>query len=143
MNVKVYFINFYIFFQNHDFKYSFGSKAVKQSLQFFARHDEKITGVPTSDKTVPAAEAVSQIGSEITKAADASKKRRLETLDQEAVDNQTRQRRHDEEETIEETRQEEDRTMTGLAGSLAEDVVEDIISPTTLTPSKGIFTYVF
>ena len=139
----MYFINFHIFFQNHDFKYSFGSKVVKQSLQFFARNDERTSGLPTSDKTVPAAEALSQIGSEITKAADASKKRRLETLDQEAVDNQTRQRRHDEEETIEETRQEEDRTMTGLAGSLAEDVVEDIISPTTLTPSKGIFTSVF
>ena len=104
---------------------------MKHSLQFMAAHHQKTSGLPAeaSDKTMRASEAFSLIGTEISKATDESKKRRLETLDREAVEKQTRQRRLDEEDKT----GEDIETMTGLAESSADDALE----PSTLTPSKG------
>ena len=135
------FINCYIFFQHHDFKYTFGNKVVKHSVQFLVRHQEKTGEGPAPVQTVPATEALSEIGDKISNVAEKSKKRRLETLDREAIDNQTRQRRQDKEDKTKQTRQEEDQTMTGQAGPLADDDVEDVVCPSSLTPSKGIYFF--
>ena len=156
------------YFQKHEFKYCFGSNTILHSVKFLAAYNKKASVVPgaASGQTILASEALSNIGEAINKAADQTKKRRLETLDREAIDNQnndkTKQRRLESEaECLEEltnrpvrrldTGLEDTETLTGDSGpsetvtvdlgQSASSEVEDLAPPPLLTPSKGIYLY--
>ena len=128
-------------------------------MKILAAHHEKAIGAPAAPpgQTVMANEAFSNIGAEISKAADKSKKRRLETLDREGVDRQNNDRTKRVRPEIED---EEIETMTGHSGvdvssppSSAEILEEETnrlvtrldtglkdtedIAPPRLTPHKG------
>ena len=159
MCAKLY--NYPFYFQKHEFKYFLGNKAILHSVKFLSDHHEKMNVVPTaaSRHTVLASEALEDIGSEISKAVDKTKKRRLETADKEGVDRQnndkTKQRRLESEGEILE--EETNRLVRGLETGL-EDIatltgdsrpsetvtasdVEDIAPPPHLTPHKGNYLY--
>ena len=127
------------YFQKYEFKYCFGSKTILRSVKLLTDHHEKVCAVPAgpSGPTVLASEALSNIGAEIVKATDKSKKRRLETLDREGVDRQNNDKR-----IRQEIEDEESQTLTGQSGvdvigppSSASEVEDG--DPTPLTPHKG------
>ena len=136
------------YFQKYEFKYVFNNRIVLNSVKFLALHNEKTSVVPApaSGTTVLASEALKNIGKEISKTRDEAKKRRLETLDRDAVDNQNNDKRKQSRLELEDVEtvtgdSGPSETVTGDSGPSASSVVEGIASPPPLTPSKGIYLH--